>query len=158
MDDPNGYCVKAVHLLSNTAGENVIYGADYFGSGGILSTECEHSFRSFSANQPLVGCFAEPFEFWTGQPRGIYALDVHTCAGENSGVSLSSMRQNLFLEMVGKETNDSDSNTETNRIFLDHLLPGHVSLEGVGHQVASNVILTDSPLTSTLFFQEIERE
>lgn len=152
--DDFGYCVKGIEItLSETVYE--FNSNDYFGSGVILSSKCDHSYRYLSNDLPLIPCKDNYLELFTYQTRGIYSLDLHSCIAEGSDMTAGNMKDNVFMTIMGKKTNGNNEYQTTDFQFLDHFKPGIVTIDTLGHLIAGNVIIGSSE-ANAIYSLEVE--
>ena len=102
VDDSLGYCIKSIQISYNN---NVyIFDSDgYFGSGLILANECKYSYRYLTNDLPLIKCHIGELDLNVYSERGIYSLELHSCIGEENGISAQNMKDNVYVSIMGKK-------------------------------------------------------
>ena len=73
---------------------------EYFGNGLIISNKCDYSFQYLHDDLPLIQCYDNYLELNRYKKRGIYTLDIHTCISDGSDMTVSNMKNNVYVVCI----------------------------------------------------------
>eukprot|EP01084_Bolivina_argentea_P090033 162294_1 len=129
----DNYCINSLIFNFKVQNSATIKTYDLtanFGTGVVLSQDCEYAYKYIDDNTPLLPCF-DVLELSTYKTRRVHKAEISTCVIPGSGMDLKYMKNNIYMTLTGT-LNGSDALITTDIIDIDHYIPGTVNFDTIG--------------------------